>query len=264
MPLQELILWTIPAIILIILVHGIWVKSRSKNGFLRMDIKPSKTEELGFENESVEPELKGELPNGGARILKPNSDSKRFNVKGRSSRLAGHVEPRIGIDRSDRSRSPNSSERSGSVITDTVEDNLESNVVVLHLISAAGSPIKGEQLVRALQKQNLKYGDMGIFHCIEVETKEKVYSVANALEPGSFDFSDMSSFSTVGITFLFTPNEHNEPIPAFDRLLKDASVIATELGCVLKDQNMSALSEQGVEHLRQQIIDFARRSLARR
>ena len=119
-------------------------------------------------------------------------------------------------------------------------------------------------MVRALQRQNLKYGDMGIFHCLDPETNKRIYSVANALEPGSFDLSDMSSFSTVGITFFFTPDEHGVPISAFDKMLEDVSTISQELGCVLKDQNMSTFSGQGVEHLSQQVIDFARRSLTRR
>ena len=62
------------------------------------------------------------------------------------------------------------------------------------------------------------------------DINKKIYSVANALEPGSFDLSDMASFSTVGITFFFTPDEHSEPIPAFDKMLKDISIISRGTG----------------------------------
>ena len=264
MAFQENVLWTIPALILFVMGHGLWAKTRTKEGFLRMDIKPRKAEELVSENDFVGPELKGELPNGGARILEPSHHSPSFNVEARQPKMSSRKETRLEGGEKSESKSPEQSWLKVPDIVDIRAESVESSVVVLHLISDSGSPISGEELVRALQRQNLKYGDMGIFHYLETETNKKIYSVANALEPGSFDLSDMSSFSTVGITFFFTPDEHGEPIPAFDKMLEDVSTTSQELGCVLKDQNMSTFSGQGVEHLRQQVIDFARRSLTRR
>ena len=261
MAFQELVLWIIPALVMIVLGHGLWVKMRTKEGFLRMDIKPRKSKEHLSEQDLVEPELKGELPNGGARIIEPTAKSRSFNIDADRSKIPSRKEPQLEkVDK----RYSKSSAQFLQTSSEVAETRTESSVVVLHLISDSGSLITGEELVRALQKQNLKYGDMGIFHRLENETSKKVYSVANALEPGSFDLSDMSSFSTVGVTFLFTPDEHTEPIPAFDKMLEDVNIISKELGCVLKDQNMSPFGGQGVEHLRQQVIDFARRSLARR
>ena len=265
MAFQELVLWIIPALILMVLGHGLWIKMRSKEGFLRMDIKPQKSEEHLSENDFAGPELKGELPNGGARIVEATMESPRFKIEtARPKTILSRKEPRLDSGDKTQRKSPEQFPQRSSQAENMRAEIVESSVVVLHLISDSGSPISGEALVQALQKQNLKYGDMGIFHCLETETNKKIYSVANALEPGSFDLSDMASFSTVGITFLFTPDEHGEPIPAFDKMLGDANIISKELGCVLKDQYMSPFGGQGVEHLRQQVIDFARRSLARR
>jgi len=265
MAFQELVLWIIPALVMIVLGHGLWVKMRTKEGFLRMDIKPRKSKDHLSGQDFVEPELKGELPNGGARILEPTDEGPSFNTDdGRPKKLPSRKEPRLESGNRPHSKSPEPLLQTSSEVVGIRPEPAESSVVVLHLISDSGSSISGEELVRALQKQNLKYGDMGIFHCLETETNKKIYSVANALEPGSFDLSDMASFSTVGITFFFTPHEHSEPIPAFDKMLEDVSIISQELGCVLKDQHMSPFGGQGVEHLRQQVIDFARRSLARR
>ena len=265
MAFQELILWIIPALIMIVLGHGLWAKMRTKEGFLRMDIKPSKSEEHPSEQDFVGPELKGELPNGGARILESTDERPSFTIDaGRPKKIPSRKEPRLESGDKPQSKRSEQPQQTSSECAGIRPDPAESSVVVLHLISDSGSSISGEELVRALQKQNLKYGDMGIFHCLETETNKKIYSVANALEPGSFDLSDMASFSTVGITFFFTPDEHSEPIPAFDKMLEDVSIISKELGCVLKDQHMSPFGGQGVEHLRQQVIDFARRSLARR
>ncbi len=264
MAFQEIVLWTIPTLILIVFGHGLWVKMRTKKGFLRMDIKPRKLDDYPSEQDSVELELKGELPNGGARILEAADNNSSFSIDTERTELSSRKEPRLESGDKAQSKRTGPFLRKGPNVADSRSESIESSVLVLHLISDSGSPISGERLIRALQKQNLKYGDMGIFHSIETETNKKIYSVANALEPGSFDLSDISSFSTVGITFFFTPDEHIEPIPAFDKMLSDVSIISKELNCVLKDQNMSPFGGQGVEHLRQQVIDFARRSLARR
>ena len=265
MAFQEFVLWIIPALVMIVLGHGLWVKTRTKKGFLRMDIKPRKSEDHLSEQDFVGPELKGELPNGGARILEPTDESPNFNIDaGRHKKIPNRKEPRLESGNKPQSKSPEQLMQTSSEVVGIRPEPAESSVVVVHLIADSGSSISGEELVQALQKQNLKYGDMGIFHCLETETNKKIYSVANALEPGSFDLSDMASFSTVGITFFFTPDEHSEPIPAFDKMLEDISIISRELGCILKDQHMTPFGRQGVEHLRQQVIDFARRSLARR
>ena len=106
MAFQELVLWIIPALVMIVLGHGLWVKMRTKEGFLRMDIKPRKSEEHPLEQDLLGPELKGELPNGGARIIEPTAKSPSFNIDAGWSKIPGRKEPRLESGNKPQSKSP--------------------------------------------------------------------------------------------------------------------------------------------------------------
>ena len=51
---------------------------------------------------------------------------------------------------------------------------------------------------------------------------------------------------------------------AFDEMLNAAQKIALELGGELKDEQLSVLTGQTKEHLRQRIAEFARKRLSKR
>ena len=72
---------------------------------------------------------------------------------------------------------------------------------MLNVLAPTGTLYHGRSLVEAMQSQSLKYGDMNIFHRVDQKTKSKLFSVANALEPGTFDLSDLDDFQSSGLTF---------------------------------------------------------------
>ena len=149
----------------------VWVKMRTKEGFLRMDIKPENQEDYLSEQDFVGPELKGELPNGGARILEATDESSISISTLVAQRYSSRKEPRLESGNKPQSKSPEQLMQTSSEVVGIRPEPAESSVVVVHLISDSGSSISGEELVRALQKQNLKYGDMGIFHLFRERDK---------------------------------------------------------------------------------------------
>jgi cell division protein ZipA len=68
-------------------------------------------------------------------------------------------------------------------------------------MAKSDEPFGGDELVAALLGQGLKFGDMGIFHRTHGESGQRLFSVANALEPGTFDLSDLSELKTQGSPF---------------------------------------------------------------
>jgi cell division protein ZipA len=83
-----------------------------------------------------------------------------------------------------------------------------------------------------------------------------LFSVANALNPGTFDLNDISDFSTQGVCFFMTlPNVANNML-AFEQMLATAKHVQSVLDAELKDDNRSVMTAQTVEHYRQRIRDF--------
>lgn len=138
------------------------------------------------------------------------------------------------------------------------------SVVVMHLMAASGEVLDGRDLLDALLAAGLRYGSMKIFHrhTSEDGSGPVLFSVANSVNPGTFDLSRMDEFSTPGVSLFYAMEDVDDPMMAFDSLLTAAKKMATELGGVLKDESRSVLTRQTEEHYRQRITDYCRSQLS--
>ena len=325
---KELILIVFGALMLVVLAHGLWVAWRKNKQNLKFEMVDSAVQEdpddIGL--------LRGELPNGGARLVE---NYEQENLETTTSNSLGQVEPDLNtdssgsdlgvtshqgtsksdslmkilvqekLDFSDAASSASggnryetakkkvlrSLERVGEIkFLDTrrdsaTEDSLNipeqvegfkdqkeesigtgdvQELIVLNVLAPTGTLYYGRSLVEAMQSQSLKYGDMNIFHRVDQKTKSKLFSVANALEPGTFDLSDLDDFQSSGVTFFMQLPAPNDPSIIFDLMLNTARNLVLELGGSLKDEQMSVLTGQTVEHMRQRIADFSRRRMSLR
>ncbi len=137
-------------------------------------------------------------------------------------------------------------------------------LLIINVLAPKGQRFDGEGLVAALRSQGLRYGDMNIFHRIDPATKAKLYSVANAIEPGTFDLSDLNAMRSPGMTFFLQLPGPDDASTMFDDMLQAARNVALDLGGELRDEDLSVLTGQTTEHMRQRIADFARRRLSKR
>ncbi len=137
-------------------------------------------------------------------------------------------------------------------------------LLIVNILAPRGERFEGEGLVNALRAQGLRYGDMNIFHRIEPTTKAKLYSVANAVEPGTFDLSDLGSMRSPGMTFFLQLPGPDDASTMFEDMLEAARNVAIELGGELRDENLSVLTGQTKAHMRQRITEFTRRRLSKR
>ena len=322
---KELILVVFGILMLVVLVHGLWVAWRKNQKNLKFEIVDSVAQEdpddIGL--------LRGELPNGGARLVEK---SEQQNLETVGSSHPDRIDPALNSDEpefastvtssqedstpdsnmkilvqekldfsnpasspKDRSRYESakkkvlrSLERVGEIKfrdtgrDDPVEEGSEhlepvsdqneeiiatgdvQELIVLNVLAPTGTTYHGRSLVDAMQSQSLKYGDMNIFHRLDQKTKTKLFSVANALEPGTFDLSDLDDFQSSGVTFFMQLPAPNDPSIIFDLMLNTARNLVLELGGSLKDEQMSVLTGQTVEHMRQRIADFSRRRMSLR
>ena len=112
---------------------------------------------------------------------------------------------------------PGSDQDQENIVTGDVQE-----LIVLNVLAPTGTSYHGRSLVEAMQSQSLKYGDMNIFHRVDQKTKSKLFSVANALEPGTFDLSDLDDFQSSGVTFFMQLPAPNDPANIFDLMLTTA------------------------------------------
>ena len=136
-------------------------------------------------------------------------------------------------------------------------------VINVHALTHQGFP--GRELKRLLEACGLDHGHMSIFHRHEEDDllSPIQFSVANAIEPGYFDPDTLDEISTPGVSFFMTLPGPKDYMKAFDYMLETAQCFARNLKGELKDENLSVMTPQTIEHCRQKIREFKRLELSK-
>ena len=133
------------------------------------------------------------------------------------------------------------------------------DVLVMHLMTEKGQTCSGQLLLDTAVSLGLRYGAMKIFHRHSEEdgSGPVLFSMANLLNPGTFDLTTMGAMESEGVTLFMTPNELEEPVEAFDIMLETAEKLAQELQLTLKDESRSSMTKQTIDHYRQKALKIA-------
>jgi cell division protein ZipA len=142
-------------------------------------------------------------------------------------------------------------------------DAAPQDVLAVYVTARNGGRFKGQDLLQLLLACDLRFGKKNIFHrhekpngCGAVQ-----FSVANIIEPGTFDLDRIEEFSTPGVCLFLVLPGPEAPYKAFDYMIETAQVLVRHLDGELRDDTHSALTRQTLEHCRQRIRDFERKQL---
>jgi len=134
-------------------------------------------------------------------------------------------------------------------------------VIVINVLARQGEDFSGSALQKLFEACGLVHGDMKIYHRHEAEdTISPVqFSVANAVEPGTFKPNDVAAMTTPGISFFMSMPGPTNALQAFEFMLETAQCVVRNLGGELKDERRSVMTAQTIEHCRQRIREFERK-----
>ena len=277
MDIKDLILLVGGAFFVAVLGHGLWLAWKARQEEITMDIMPSAAVEDDADSELS----KNEFPSGGARITRPDveplisqtqqpaqADLPLGDIATQSAEIPNETSFALKSD----VRKKDSTVAKASAVEITGSPQVDERtpptspdeLIILGVFAKSGSVFKGAELVDALRGQGLKFGNMSIFHRIDSTTDQQLFSVANALEPGTFDLADMQALETPGITFFLQLPVPGDAFETLEDMLLSARTVAAALGGDVKDDQMNTLTGQTVEHMRQRLADYARRRLTQR
>jgi cell division protein ZipA len=139
-------------------------------------------------------------------------------------------------------------------------------VIVINVLARAGEEFQGPALKRLLEACGLLYGDLDIYHRHETtDTASPVqFSVASAVEPGTFRPAEIAILSTPGISFFMSLPGPSNALQAFNFMYETAQAVVRNLGGELKDERRSVMTSQTAEHCRQRIREFERKQRSKR
>ena len=140
----------------------------------------------------------------------------------------------------------------------------EQRVVSLRLVAGEGRQLDAERTVRALSEAGLQHGPYEIFHyCEDRNVPESGFSVANLVEPGSFDLTALTDTTLPGMTFFLILPGSRDPVERFDRMIGVACELCQELDAELLDESGSSWTFRSERYVREELIEYRRRQSGR-
>ena len=269
--LQEWLFLILGLVIVVVLVHGFWVQYFGSDRLpLKLDKRfVSTAPESNAGKEVID--LKAELPNGGARVVKvgtsqiPVSDPAQARVRQSAAKTprddpAGSTEAvsRGAHDEGAHDEGAQTNERQADAAAASSASDaspLTAQQETLFLVLNILGDLSGQPLLESLMDQGFEYGEKSIFHRLDEAGYPKI-SLANAVEPGIFDIASMNALTTPGVTIFMCAHECEDAPAVFEELLLAAAHLAEDLGAQLCDDRRSAVTEQTVAHLRQTVQEF--------
>lgn len=139
---------------------------------------------------------------------------------------------------------------------------IEPQVIILSVVMPANQQMLGAVLLPSLLTLGLKYGEMNIFHRHEdnAGNGKVTFSLANIMNPGSFDLDSMENFATRGVSLFMTLPNAGASLTVFEQMLNAAKQLSQEFNAQVIDENRNVMTKQTEQHYISKIREFERKS----
>ncbi|SET12282.1 cell division protein ZipA [Thalassotalea agarivorans] len=139
---------------------------------------------------------------------------------------------------------------------------VDPEVLVVSVVMPEGLVMQGAALLPSLLTLGMKYGDMSIFHRHQdnAGNGKVTFSLANMMNPGTFNLDNMENFATQGVSLFMTLPNAGDPFEVFEQMLHAAKQLAQEFNGQLLDDKRSVLTRQTEQHYVSKIREFERKN----
>lgn len=124
------------------------------------------------------------------------------------------------------------------------------DIIVLTVLAKTDLGLHGDKINSIALANNLKFGAMNIYHRMGGDAKA-LFSVANMVEPGSFDPLSIHELRTPGLTFFMQLPAFGGSSNALSDMLQCAYNVAEVLDADLCNKSRKLLNEKEAEQLRE-------------
>ena len=131
-------------------------------------------------------------------------------------------------------------------------------IVTLFLQARDNHYITGVQLLDISLKSGLVFGEQGIFHRLNEEDLDPVFSMANLTNPGTFDKAAWNTLETKGVTMFMTLPGPKNALDAWDSMLATSRRLAELLHADLLDDELNVFTRQRSLQIKEELREYER------
>ena len=266
--------------VVVVLIYLWGMRVRIREGIRKRRRQPSQQKEPVF-GDSLAPEPSEEVSNGhdfGGVLITPDHplakkalidvEIRPIYRNGRSApddetpTVDGDVPPVAEIDtNSEAAPIAKADAPQDSRCEPAIAESLQMTVALTVVAVPVGrSSFKGGDVQAAALDLNFQLSASGLFErCADNGEGKPIFSLAHLRKPGVFDPPTLDTLTTPGLLLFMSLPGPMEEMKALDLLVVTADQLAQRLGGMICDERRNRLTNQGLLHLRNEVIEFRRK-----